>query len=126
MNLLKAHFFTRQQMDLETVNLGTFDPHVLGLTVNHHLVVAIAAGELSPLRQVDDEIKAIRLEGLGEVLTSSVLDHEGPRPSFHPRVARQVKVGHPPCKKVLNVVQLCETQKVRLSHVLMGYTLTHL
>ena len=104
LNFLKAHFFTRQQIDLETVNLGTFDPHVLGLTVNHHLVVAIAAGELSPLRQVDDEIEAIRLEGLvelGEVLTSSVLDHEGPRPSLHPRVARQVKVGHPPCKKVL-------------------------
>ena len=118
-----------EKLRLETVNLGTFDPHVLGLTVNHHFVVAIAAGEVSPLRQVDDEIEAIRLEGLvelGEVLTSSVLDHEGPRPSFHPRVARQVKVGHPPCKKVLNVVQLCETQKVRLSHVLMGYTLTHL
>ena len=89
-------------MDLETINLGTFDPHVLGLTVNHHLVVAIAAGEVSPLRQVDDEIEAILLEGLVElrvVLTSS--DHEGPRPSLHPRVARQVKVGHPPCKKVL-------------------------
>ena len=98
-------FFTTQEMDLETINLGTFDPHVLGLTVNHHLVVAIAAGEVSPLRQVDDEIEAIRLEGLvelGEVLTSSVLDHEGLRPSFHPRVARQVKVAHPPCKKKIN------------------------
>ena len=116
-------------MELETVNLSTFDPHILGLTINHHFVVAIASSEHSPLCQVDDEKEAIFLEGLIElrvVLTSSVLDHEGPRPSLHPRVARQVKVGHPPCKKVLNVVQLCETQKVRLSHVLMGYTLTHL
>ena len=99
-------------MDLETVNLSTFDPHVLGLTVNHHFIVVIVASEHSPLRQVDDEIEAIRLEGLVElrvVLISSGLDHEGPRLSFHPRVAGQVKVGHPPCKKEQDDVQLCKT-----------------
>ena len=72
---------------------------MLGLTVNHHFVVVIVAGEHPTLSQVDDEIEAVLLEGLvelGVVLAVSVPDHQGSRLSLLPRVARQVKVGHPP------------------------------
>ena len=89
------------QTDLETVNLGTFDPHILGLTVDHHFVVVIVAGEHSPLSQVDNQIEAVLLEGFVElsvVLAMSVLDHKGSRISFLVRVAGQIKVAHPPCE----------------------------
>ena len=88
-----------KQSDLETVNLSTFDLDILGLTVNHHFIVVIVAGEHSTLSQVDDEIEAVLLEGLvelGVVLAVSVPDHQGPRLSLLPRVARQVEVAHPP------------------------------